>query len=362
MRSAMTVVVIRSTLTVTVGVMLLTSSCHDDSKGFPPPPPAPRIGPHLDGEMLPPPSAAAHTAPMKRRSEQQPPRPEVDLAQATVANLDEVKWTAGPPSLPKGAKFAILEGEPPFPADKTFMLLAKLPPNYTIRPHTHLVTERVTVLKGSLSFGHGATFDRSRATKVRAGGLVLIPADHAHYAFTTNQETVIALNGVGPWEIVYIDPKDDPRPVPATKPATKVVSQWDVETDARIIQAGDVSFSEPPPGMLPNGVKLAVLEGDPKVAKVFTLRLMLPTKGFKYPVHSHTHSERFVVLSGAAHFAMADTDDFAQAKAMKVGGVGVVPKDARHFAQADADDTIVQVTGVGPLETIWADMATAPKP
>jgi quercetin dioxygenase-like cupin family protein len=362
MRSAMTVVVIRSVVTVAVASMLLTSSCRDEeSRGFTPPP-GPRLSPHLDGEMMPP-SSAARTASTRRRSEDKPaPRPEVDLARATLVNLDEIKWAPGPPSLRNGAQIAVLEGEPPFLADTTFTVLLKLPRNFAIAPHTHLVTERVTVLRGMLSFGHGARLDRAHATKVKAGGLVLIPADHAHYAFTTSDETVVALNGVGPWEIVYVDPKDDPRPIPATKPPTKVVSQWDVESDARIVQAGDVSFTTPPPGQLPAGAKLAVLEGDPNIAKVYTIRLMFPDKGFKLPVHAHSHSERFMLLSGAVRFGLGDEYDLSKTKSMKVGAVGIVPKDERHFAQADSDGVIVQITGVGPLDMKWAVMATAPKP
>jgi hypothetical protein len=31
-----------------------------------------------------------------------------------------------------------------------------------------------------------------------------------HFAWT-KEETVVQLNGVGPWGITYINPKDDPR-------------------------------------------------------------------------------------------------------------------------------------------------------
>jgi hypothetical protein len=32
----------------------------------------------------------------------------------------------------------------------------------------------------------------------------------AHFGWTTG-ETIIQLNGMGPWTIQYINPKDDPR-------------------------------------------------------------------------------------------------------------------------------------------------------
>ena len=31
-----------------------------------------------------------------------------------------------------------------------------------------------------------------------------------HFAFTT-EETVVQINGTGPFDVTYIDPKDDPR-------------------------------------------------------------------------------------------------------------------------------------------------------
>ena len=179
-------------------------------------------------------AAARATTASTRSGRAEAERPESDLPRPVVLNLAQVRWVDGPPSLPKGAKMAVLEGVPPFSTEKTFTLLAKLPKNYTIEPHTHLVTERVTVLDGVLSIGHGDKVERSEATAVSRGGLILIPADHVHYAFTGNQEAVIALTGVGPWDIVYVDPKNDPRPTPAKKPASPVKSAWDAPVDFKV--------------------------------------------------------------------------------------------------------------------------------
>jgi hypothetical protein len=37
-----------------------------------------------------------------------------------------------------------------------------------------------------------------------------MPAGMKHYAWAKG-ETVIQINGEGPWNIEYVDPKDDPR-------------------------------------------------------------------------------------------------------------------------------------------------------
>src|SRR5687767_10075496 len=57
----------------------------------------------------------------------------------------DLKWTP-PPSLPRGAKMAIVDGDPTKPGSFTFRLI--LPANYRVPPHFHPADERVTVLKG----------------------------------------------------------------------------------------------------------------------------------------------------------------------------------------------------------------------
>lgn len=307
----------------------------------------------LDTGRMREPQARAVTPPATRSDTRAQPRPEVEIKPELI-DLAKVKWMDGPPGLPKGAKFAVVEGAPPFPADKTFMVLAKMPRNYTIPPHTHFVSERVTVLKGTLSFGHGETLDKKAATKVKAGGLVLIPAGHAHYAFTTNEETTLALAGVGPWGIVYVNPKDDPRPTPATKPTDVAASMWDAPIDNKIIQASDVMFEAAPPDKMPEGVKMAVLEGDLDKPQTFVMRLQMQ-KGQAVPVHSHTRSERFIVLSGKADFGFGDTFDEKKLQHMNTPTIGLVPAGQMHYARALADNTVVQIMGVGPFDMTVAE-------
>lgn len=294
------------------------------------------------------PQARTTTTPGTRSEPRPQTRPESPMA-ASVVDVAKVKWLDGPPGLPKGAKFAVLEGAPPFPANSTFTVLAKLPPNYTVPPHTHLVTEHVTVLKGTVSLGHGEKLDRATATKVKTGGVIFTPAGHAHYAFTTDTGATVALSGVGPWEILYINPKDDPRPAPATRPSDFVASTWDAPMDAKIFQPSDVAYSDPPAGMLPPGIKMAVLEGDPSQAKTFTIRLLLQ-KGQQMPVHAHSYSERFILLAGKVEFAFGETFAKDQLKPVNLPSVGLVPANQMHYARALADNTIVQISGVGPFD------------
>jgi hypothetical protein len=285
-------------------------------------------------------------------------RPDSVIPKPIAMRVADAKWMDGPPALPKGAKLMVLEGEPPFSAEKTFTLLIKLPKNYVIPPHRHLVTERITVLDGALSFGHGEKVDRAAAIPIDKGGIALVPARHPHFAFTGDRETTIALTGVGPWEIIYVNPKDDPRPTPARMPARPLESKWDVPIDAKIILANDVSFQAAPKGMYPPEVKMAVLEGDPSKPQTFVARLLFP-KGMKMPVHAQAHSIRYFILSGAPKFAFGDTWDPNRLQPLDPPSVIIAPPGLRHYGRLD-EDTVVQIFGVGPLEVKMESPQRAP--
>lgn len=121
---------------------------------------------------------------------------------------NDVKWSAAPPVLPKGAEAAVLYGDPS--KDGQFAMRLKLPKGYQIAPHSHPRPEIVTVLSGALRFGMGETADPGKAQAVPAGSFFATPPGMAHYV-SADEETVLQLNTVGPWGLNYINPKDDPR-------------------------------------------------------------------------------------------------------------------------------------------------------
>jgi quercetin dioxygenase-like cupin family protein len=121
---------------------------------------------------------------------------------------DHVKWN-DEPILPKGAKSALLIGDPTKAG--VFIVWLKFPPNYPIPAHTHPFTEVITVLKGKLGNGMGKTFDAKHGEVLNQGESFVLPAGHAHYVWTTNEETIVELIATGPWGITYINPADDPR-------------------------------------------------------------------------------------------------------------------------------------------------------
>src|SRR5437762_786659 len=75
---------------------------------------------------------------------------------------DQIKWKDGPASLPRGAKMAVLEGDPT--KEGPFTMRVLLPDGYSIPPHIHPAVEHITVISGTFNFGMGDKFDKS-ATK-----------------------------------------------------------------------------------------------------------------------------------------------------------------------------------------------------
>jgi quercetin dioxygenase-like cupin family protein len=127
---------------------------------------------------------------------------------AAIYRLTELKWQDGPDALPKGAKIAILEGNPSKPGP--FVFRVKVPDGYRVPPHTHPSPERITVISGTFYLGMGKTFDETKGKPMPAGTYGQWPAGMTHYVWTKG-ETVLQFHGTGPWTIRYLNPADDPR-------------------------------------------------------------------------------------------------------------------------------------------------------
>ena len=59
--------------------------------------------------------------------------------------------------------------------------------------------------------GMGEKFDQGSGKELPVGGFVAIPPKHPHLAGAGGQETVVQVHGVGPTDITFVNPADDPR-------------------------------------------------------------------------------------------------------------------------------------------------------
>ena len=71
--------------------------------------------------------------------------------QHKIVSPIDVVWADAPPSLPPGAKMAVLYGDPNKKGSFTIRLLS--PDGYKVPPHTHPSAERITVLSGRFISG-----------------------------------------------------------------------------------------------------------------------------------------------------------------------------------------------------------------
>jgi quercetin dioxygenase-like cupin family protein len=128
--------------------------------------------------------------------------------QHSAYNQSELKWGDAPPSLPKGAKLVVLNGDPGKAGP--FVIRDKFPAGYKVSPHFHGQDENLTVISGTLVMGTGDKADEKGGHALKAGGYSYMPAKTHHYVIAKS-DTVIQVSGTGPFDVTYINPADDPR-------------------------------------------------------------------------------------------------------------------------------------------------------
>jgi len=129
-------------------------------------------------------------------------------AHHTTMSADAIEWGAPPPSLPPGAQAAILFGHPG--KEGPFVMRLKLPAGFVVPPHRHSKDESVTVISGRFSITSGDKIDRASVKPLPAASFFHMPAGMTHYAIA-EADSVVQIHGMGPFDVIYVDPKDDPR-------------------------------------------------------------------------------------------------------------------------------------------------------
>jgi quercetin dioxygenase-like cupin family protein len=126
----------------------------------------------------------------------------------TTHKKHALTWGPAPAVFPKGAKMAVVRGDPskagPFTVELSF------PDGYKIAPHYHPTAETVTVKKGTFLVGMGDSLDLSKTKTMKAGQKRTMAAEHHHYA-EAKGATVVSVSSQGPFALTYVNPADDPQ-------------------------------------------------------------------------------------------------------------------------------------------------------
>jgi hypothetical protein len=143
---------------------------------------------------------------------------------------------------------------------------------------------------------------------------------------------------------------EDKAAAPAAKPAAHKPAHV-------VFNAADIQWGDAPP-VLPPGAKMAVLQGDPSKAGVYTLRLKAGD-GYKIAPHWHPTTENVTVISGTFNVGTGDKADPASTTALTAGAFASMPARMHHYAWFKGD-TEIQVHGVGPFKLTYVNPADDP--
>ena len=119
-----------------------------------------------------------------------------------------LKWMDGPPALPAGVQLAVVKGDPG--KKGPFVIHLKMPANYAVPAHWHPTDEQVTLVSGKLAYGMSDKVERLNATALAQGDSVVMKAKMHHWVVTADGAEV-EVSAVGPFQITYVNPANDPR-------------------------------------------------------------------------------------------------------------------------------------------------------
>ena len=66
------------------------------------------------------------------------------------------------------------------------------------------------MLSGTINMGVGDKLNMQQSMALSPGSMMILQPKINHFAWTKD-ETIIQLNGAGPWGVTYVNPADDPR-------------------------------------------------------------------------------------------------------------------------------------------------------
>lgn len=108
-----------------------------------------------------------------------------------------------------GLERVVVSGDPDKPG-APFVMRLRSKAAATIAAHYHPVDENVTVLAGTLKLGMGEKYDAKALHPLTAGSYSFMPKNTRHFG-TFLPGTVIQVHGVGPFQLIFVNPADDPR-------------------------------------------------------------------------------------------------------------------------------------------------------
>ena len=124
-----------------------------------------------------------------------------------ISNLDQLNWGPAPPSLPQGAEAAVMSGDPTKKGTSRSRYV--VPRATRCRRTGTRPTSESPCFPANFTMGMGDRLDTAAGTALTAGGYAMMPRRTHHWAAATSP-FVIQIQAMGPFDIHYINPADDP--------------------------------------------------------------------------------------------------------------------------------------------------------
>ena len=137
---------------------------------------------------------------------QAPPQQPTKDSHMSLTSPDGLKWRQIRP----GNEMAVVFGDPT-KAGELYAVRFRFADGFKVPAHWHPQDEHATVLQGTLLLGMGKKWDAEQlTTTMTAGTYIFVPKEMPHFALAKG-ETILQAHGIGPFQIIYANPADDPK-------------------------------------------------------------------------------------------------------------------------------------------------------
>jgi quercetin dioxygenase-like cupin family protein len=107
------------------------------------------------------------------------------------------------------------------------------------------------------------------------------------------------------------------------------------------------------------GFEQAILFGDPSKPGIYVVRVRFPPGVHSNP-HYHSQDRHVTVIKGVWWMGVGEKLEISKAVPLRAGSYALHPAGAVHWDGAGDEETIVQIVGMGPVETVQIDPKIAP--
>ena len=117
-----------------------------------------------------------------------------------------------------------------------------------------------------------------------------------------------------------------------------------------VVQPEDIQWDESA-----SRLQSHILHGNPSEAGLYIMRVRFPDGGSSSP-HYHSQDRFITVIEGVWHAGTDASHDMTRTTPIPAGGFMIHPAGAIHYDGSRGGPVVVEIRGLGPVETIRVDV------